>query len=240
MPARRSQAMKERAGRCVRCSLGQYTNWSTLNPEECSECRPGKYADQQDTSECKNCLKGKCCSFVLANRLSFSCFYTGYSCRELLVELLPASLYRVNLHIIVRFVTRANAFQGLVPVLGPATAKCVQSADMPQLTEISVSYVPTDVSRIKSPQLSARFAQKVAGRTKRQAQWMHARRAESGTPRENITTLELTTMEQNFPNMVALHALQVGGFSRASRNVFTGQQESVLSAHELTVGTNIT
>jgi len=80
---------------------------------------------------------------------------------------------------------------------------------MLQLTEIAVSYVPTDVSRIKSPQLSARVAHLVAGRTKRQAQWMNASRAESGTPRANMPTQELTIMEQHFPNLVALHALQV-------------------------------
>ena len=86
------------------------------------------------------------------------------------------------MHDILRVVTRADALQGLVPVPGPASAKRVQSVNLPRLEETAVSYVPMESSRIKNPQLRASFAHLVAGRTKRQAQWMNASLAEPDMP----------------------------------------------------------
>ena len=59
----------------VRCHPGSYIfkESTATSPRQCSKCGPGKYQDEENKIECKNCIEGRYNNLVGANNLMQNC-----------------------------------------------------------------------------------------------------------------------------------------------------------------------
>lgn len=81
-PERRSTDMKERAGRCVPCQDGKYSDGKVVNPPKCSVCPAGQFAHKKYAKSCEISPKGKQMFCVCGLR---SAFFLESAARTVLV-----------------------------------------------------------------------------------------------------------------------------------------------------------